>query len=318
MSKIAITCGDPAGVGPEIIYDWWMNHEEEREGVVIIGPKKWLDKFERANSNQLFEVGNKDFNLLPGVPTEEGAGVALEALEIAKQGCYGGIYQGVVTGPVSKEWMHKVGFHYPGQTEYFAQGCGQVPVMGFVGERMVVTLATSHIPLSEVPNKLSREVLYRTLSETHKLLELLGKKNPRIGMCGLNPHAGENGLFGNEEKWINLFLEEISGEFSGVLRTSIPGDTAFYRHLMGEFDGIVALYHDQGLAPLKTVEFNTAVNITLGMPFVRTSPDHGTGFEIAGKSKANSKSLNNAIALARNLSKRWHEKSYITNIAKSL
>ncbi len=302
MNKIAITCGDPAGVGPEIIYDWWIKNKEKRENCIIIGPEKWLAKFKEAQTGQLLEVGDTDFNLTPALPTEQGALLAMEALEIAKQGCYAGLYQGVVTGPISKEWMHKVGFHYPGQTEYFAQGSGKMPVMGFVGEKMIMVLATWHIPLREVPGKLSKEILQRTIMETYKLLRLLGKENPRIGVCGLNPHAGENGLLGSEEKWINLFLEEVKEEFSGVYGKSIPADTAFYRHLLGEFDAIVALYHDQGLGPLKTVEFDTAVNITLGLPFVRTSPDHGTGFEIAGKGKASSKSMNNAIALAQKLS----------------
>lgn len=193
MNKIAITCGDPAGVGPEIIYDWWKNYAQERESAIIIGPKKWLSQFKGGESWQFVAVGDDAFDYKAGFPTEEGARVALEALEIARNGCFNNLYQGVVTGPISKEWMKRVGFCYPGQTEYFASSSGHVPVMGFVGERMVVTLATWHIPLEEVVRTISKEILFKTIKETSRLLHLLGK-GQRIGVCGLNPHAGENGL----------------------------------------------------------------------------------------------------------------------------
>lgn len=300
-NSIVITCGDPAGIGPEIIHDWWMNHADERKSVAIIGPQQWLSTFEGAHSAQLIAIGNASFNLTPGIPTEEGARIAFEALALARMGCAEGIYQGVVTAPVSKEWLKKVGFDYPGQTEYFSKAGGRNPVMAFVGEKMVVSLATSHIPLEALMDTLDPVVLYRTICETYELLRSLGVATPRIAVCGLNPHAGENGLLGSEEKeWINPVLDKVRPLFSG-LSNALPADTVFYRHLRGEFDAVVALYHDQGLAPLKTVEFDTAVNVTLGLPFVRTSPTHGTAFDIAGKGLASGNSFAKAVALARKL-----------------
>lgn len=301
MDKIVITCGDPAGVGPEIIRDWWMNHEDDREDVSIIGPEKWLRTLVGGQDGQLIAVGNKDFNLTPGMASQEGAAIAVEALKLAREGCIDGIYKAVVTGPISKEWANKVGFKYPGQTEFFAEVYRLEPVMGFVGKKMIVTLATRHIPLEEVAYKLNHKALFRTIRETDKLLKMLGKECPRIGVCGLNPHAGEGGLLGLAEKeWINPFLEKQKAMFPG-LSNAIPGDTAFYRHLQGEFDAIIALYHDQGLGALKTIEFETAVNVTLGLPFIRTSPDHGVAFDIAGKGIASGKSFANAMTLAKKL-----------------
>lgn len=310
MDKIVITCGDPAGVGPEIIHNWWVNHEDARENVVVIGPEKWLRTFVGGEDEQLIAIGDEDFDLTPGIPSQEGAAIAVEALQLAREGCIEGVYKGVVTGPISKEWSNKVGFNYPGQTEYFAAVCGQEPVMGFVGERMIVTLATRHIPLEEVPYKLNPKVLYRTIYETSQLLKILGKERPRIGVCGLNPHAGEGGLLGLAEKeWINPFLNQQKNVFPGLSNT-VPGDTAFYRHLQGEFDAIIALYHDQGLGALKTIEFDTAVNVTLGLPFVRTSPDHGVAFDIAGQGIANGQSFTNAMALAKKLKLMSYELSF--------
>lgn len=303
MSRIAITCGDPGGIGPEIIYDWWHRHPVERKTVAIIGPKNWLNSFEEAESNQRIAVSNPFFELKPGSPSEEGARIALEALDIASRGCIEGRYRAVVTAPISKEWVNKVGFRHPGQTEFFAETWGGDPVMGFVGEKMIVTLATWHMALSEVPKKLTECGLSRAIRETDKLLQLLGKKDRRIGVCGLNPHAGEGGLMGTEERgWINPLLSLLRESYPGLSGT-LSADTAFYRHVQGEFDAIIALYHDQGLGPLKTIEFDTAVNVTLGLPYIRTSPDHGTAFGIAGKGIASSKSLDNAIALAQKLSK---------------
>lgn len=312
MNKIAITCGDPAGIGPEIIYDWWRTSFHERANVVLIGPKKWLKQFDGGESWQFISVGNEDFDFKSGMPTEEGAQIALEALELARAGCYNKEYAGVVTGPISKEWMNRVGFMHPGQTEFFGEFCDDTPVMGFVGEKMIVTLATSHIPLSEVPKRLNEKVLFRAIQETSKLLNTLGKENHRIAVCGLNPHAGENGLLGFEERaWINPFLKEQSQYYPGLLSYTIPADTAFYRHLKGEFDAVIALYHDQGLGPLKTVEFDTAVHVTMGLPFIRTSPDHGTAFDIAGKGIASARSMHNAIALAQKLVKKEMRKKVI-------
>lgn len=302
MKKIAITCGDPAGIGPEIIKKWWLKNPLKRKDVVLIGNRLWLESFYGIQANQMLIVGDPDFLATPGKPNEYGAQIALRALEAAAKGCVEKKYRVVVTGPLSKVWMHKVKFNFPGQTEFFADRWKGIPVMGFVGKKMIVVLATWHIPLKEVPSVLTRNILLKTIQESNILMQKLGISNPRIGVCGLNPHAGEGGLLGNEETdWINPFLNKMNSSFSG-LSEAVPGDTIFYRHLKGEFDCVIALYHDQGLGPIKTLEFESAVNITLGLPWLRLGPDHGTAFDIAGKGIASSKSFERAMELAVKLS----------------
>ncbi len=171
--------------------------------------------------------------------------------------------------------------------------------MAFAGGRLRVVLATWHLPLAEVPKALNEVCLGRAIEAAERLARLCGLARPaRIGVCGLNPHAGEDGILGGEEKeWIDPFLDRLRLEKTGVSRTQ-PGDTIFWRALRGEFDVVVALYHDQGLAPLKTVDFEQSVNLTLGLPFLRTSPDHGTAFGIAGQGRADGQSFARAVDLA--------------------
>jgi 4-hydroxythreonine-4-phosphate dehydrogenase len=238
---------------------------------------------------------------MPGQPSVAGAAVALAALEAAAAGCRAGRYAGAVTGPVSKSWLQKAGFTFPGQTEFFAARWGGEPTMAFAGGRLRVVLATWHIPLRDVPRALDQPTLARAVVQADRLARALGAAAPRIAVCGLNPHAGEEGLLGDEEQTrLNPWLDELRPRFPGLSRC-LPGDTVFWRQLRGEFDIVVALYHDQGLAPLKTVDFDESVNITLGLPWVRTSPDHGTAFSIAGKNQASWKSFSNAVELARKL-----------------
>jgi 4-hydroxythreonine-4-phosphate dehydrogenase len=220
-------------------------------------------------------------------------------MERAAEGCRAGEFSGVVTGPVSKERLAAIGYGFPGQTEFFAARWGGEPVMCFCGGRLRVALATWHVPLCEVPQLLGPQLLHRTVSAADRLARADGIAAPRIGVCGLNPHAGEGGLLGGEERdFLNPALAKLRSEFPG-LSPCQPGDTLFARALRGEFDVVVALYHDQGLAPLKVVDFDEAVNVTLGLPFVRTSPDHGTAFGIAGQGRAGATSFANAVAVAR-------------------
>lgn len=171
--------------------------------------------------------------------------------------------------------------------------------MAFGGGKLRVVLATWHIPLARVPEALNRGNLERAVMAADRLSRLCGVHTPpRIGVCGLNPHAGEEGLLGTEERdWIDPLLNQLREKVPGLSRTQ-PGDTIFWRALRGEFDVIVALYHDQGLAPLKAVDFEESVNVTLGLPFLRTSPDHGTAYDIAGRGRANSRSFARAVELA--------------------
>ncbi|MBC7369287.1 MAG: 4-hydroxythreonine-4-phosphate dehydrogenase PdxA [Undibacterium sp.] len=299
MAKLAFTCGDPAGVGPEIIVTWLAAHVDEAADMVVIGPARWLATLDTRATK--IAVGLEDFTATPGVPSGEGALVAWAAMQRAAQGCVAGEFSGVVTGPVSKERLARAGYSWPGQTEFFAAQWGGEPVMAFCGGKLRVVLATWHVPLCEVPQLLGPQLLRRTVAAADTLARAEGIGAPRIGVCGLNPHAGEGGLLGEEERdFLNPALEKIRGEFPGVSSCQ-PGDTLFARALRGEFDVVVALYHDQGLAPLKVIDFDEAVNVTLGLPHVRTSPDHGTAFGIAGKGRASATSFTNAVMVARRL-----------------
>jgi len=301
MKPLAITCGDPAGVGPEIIAAWLAANPAEAGSVAVIGPARWLETLPAAVTK--IPVGLEDYLAVPGKPDGDGALVAWAAMERSAEGCKLGEFSGVVTGPVSKERLAAVGYAFPGQTEFYAARWGGDPVMCFCGGKLRVALATWHVPLHEVVRVLGPNLLHRTVAAADQLAKAEGIKAPRIGVCGLNPHAGEGGLIGLEEKdFINPALEHLRVEFPG-LSLCQPGDTLFARALRGEFDVVVALYHDQGLAPLKVIDFDEAVNVTLGLPQVRTSPDHGTAFGIAGQGKASPRSFTNAVTVARRLIK---------------
>ncbi|WP_255558858.1 4-hydroxythreonine-4-phosphate dehydrogenase PdxA [Horticoccus luteus] len=299
MQRLVFTCGDPAGVGPEIIAAWLRAHPAEAADVAVVGPAKWLETLPGCGAK--ITVGLPEFHATPGVPTGEGALVAWAAMERAAAGCSTGEFAAVVTAPVSKLQLAEIGYPYPGQTEFFAARWGGEPVMAFCGGQLRVALATWHVPLVEVPQLLGPQMLRRTIAAADALARAEGVADPRIGVCGLNPHAGEGGVLGREEcELIDPALDQIRRDFPGVSRCQ-PGDTLFARQLRGEFDVIVALYHDQGLAPLKAVDFDEAVNVTLGLPFVRTSPDHGTAFGLAGKGVASGTSFSNAVRVARRL-----------------
>jgi 4-hydroxythreonine-4-phosphate dehydrogenase len=346
--RIAITCGDPAGIGPEVIEGWLRQTGHAAAGTTIIGPQSWLAGLQQ-NLQILFipakgssvapargssivppgesrtaaaaysggravegavlglAVGMEDYVASPGRPDGESSLVAWAALERAAQGCIAGEFDAVVTGPVSKERLAGIGWDFPGQTEFFAARWGGEPVMAFAGGKLRVVLLTWHVPLARVPQLLTRERFERAIAAADALSRverMAADAIPRIGVCGLNPHAGENGLLGREElDLINPILDGLRGRYP-KLSTAQPGDTLFARHARGEFDVVVALYHDQGLAPLKLVDFDQAVNLTLGLPHVRTSPDHGTAYSLAGKGEASHASFANAVHWAEVLVKR--------------
>lgn len=288
---IAITCGDPAGIGSQVIARYLQDNPQRRADLCVIGPEAWLRSLSGVKT---VAVGDRGFQPQAGKPSVEGAAMAAEALDEAALGCRQGRYRAVVTAPVSKEWMNRAGWNYPGQTEYFADRWFGEPSMAFAGGRLKVVLATWHIPLSEVANHLNRKTIERAVRNAAFLAQRLCRAegraadaaSVRIAVCGLNPHAGEGGLLGFEEQGIiDPELDILRAEFPGLSRC-LPGDTVFWRQLQGEFDVIVAMYHDQGLAPLKTLEFDQSVNLTLGLPFIRTSPDHGTAFALAAQAQA--------------------------------
>ena len=279
--RIGITRGDPAGVGPEII-------EAALRDFVL---PKGCD----------FEVVGETSGHIPGHPTEASARSALHSLDIAAAKLLSGEWNAVVTGPVCKHALHQIGYDFPGQTEYFAARAGvENFAMCLTGGPLTVALVTAHIPLNQVAENLTADEIVRVGELLRHFLSMRGIKNPRIAVAGLNPHAGENGDLGSEE--IQIIAPAVArlreqGEFFGPFAP----DTIFHRAVSGEFNGVLCMYHDQGLIPLKLLAFHEGVNVTLGLPFARTSPDHGTAFDIAGKGVARSDSMKSAIRLALDL-----------------
>lgn len=280
--KVGITCGDPAGIGPEII-------EAALESSLL------------PQGVDYVVIGSSDA-FAPGKPGLASAQHALEALEEAVTLARSGEIQAVVTGPVSKKWLHETGFAFPGQTEFFADRCGVNNfAMCLTGGKITVALATAHIPLVDVSRILTRSGIVRVGQLLARFLLRRGVRHPRIAVAGLNPHAGEDGDLGSEEiEIIAPAIESLHGSLNAAVEISGPhsADTVFHRVLEGEFDAVLCMYHDQGLIPLKLHAFDEGVNITLGLPFPRTSPDHGTAFEIAGKGIARPASMIAAIRLA--------------------
>lgn len=280
MSRILITLGDPAGIGPEVI-------------------DRALASADFPKHAELQVIGDRNAGV-PGKPDTRSASAAMQALDDAMTALKNNHADAVVTGPVSKEALQSVGFQFPGQTEFFAHGFG-VDRFGMLltGDTLTVGLATIHEPISEIPRLLTPEKIIEIGNLTAGFLKKRGITQPRIAVAGLNPHAGENGAFGDEETRIITPAIERLNE-SGVAHFTGPAvpDAVFRDAAQGQFDAVLAMYHDQGLIPLKLLDFESAVNVTLGLPKPRTSPDHGTAFSIAGKNLANPSSMIAAIRLA--------------------
>lgn len=280
MPRILITTGDPAGIGPEVIE-------------LALASGKLPTGFD-------FEVIGDRTAGIPGKPDTRSAAAALAALDQAAAALKQGNAAAVVTGPVSKEGLQALGFPYPGQTEYFANAFG-VQDFGMMlrGDTLTVALATIHEPMAKVPSLLTIDGIVRTGLLTAGFLKRRGIANPHIAVAGLNPHAGENGAFGDEEiRIITPAIRRLNE--SGEATFTGPGvpDAIFRDATRGDYHAVVAMYHDQGLIPLKLLDFDNAVNVTLGLPKPRTSPDHGTAFAIAGKNLADPSSMISAIRLA--------------------
>ncbi len=289
MTTIGITLGDAAGIGPEIV-----------RGALASG---------KLDADFSYRVIGDVTDGEPGKPTLKTAHAAFAALEESARLALTGEIAAVVTAPVSKARMHSVGFHFPGQTEFFAARCGvENFAMCLTGGALTVALVTAHIPLCEVAGALSKSEIVRVGKLLAEFLTRRLGRAPRIAVAGLNPHAGESGDLGREE--IELIapavadLSAIRNPQSAIFAGPLSPDTVFYRAARGEFDGVLCMYHDQGLIPLKLHAFDEGVNVTLGLPFPRTSPDHGTAFEIAGKNIARSDSMITAINLAAELVKK--------------
>jgi len=238
--------------------------------------------------------------LSPGIPHVRGGEAMVDCIITAVEMAKSEEIAAVVTCPISKVLMHQAGYDYEGHTQLIADLThSRDYVMMLAGERLRVALVTIHCALREVPSLLSKERVYMTIAVTSKALaQDFGIQKPRLAIAALNPHAGEAGLFGDEEeKIITPAIEKA--RMDGYLATGpYPSDTLFYKAANGDFDAVVAMYHDQGLIPLKLLHFSNAVNVTLGLPIIRTSVDHGTAYDIAGKGIADPSSLKSAIQMA--------------------
>jgi len=282
---IGITAGDPAGIGPEI-------------AAAVLSDSSC------GIGAELRLIGARD-PVDPGRPSPESSRLALEAMEEAARLAMAGEIQAIVTGPVCKHRLQEVGFAFPGQTEFFAQQAGVEDfAMILTGGQLTVVLSSIHIPLREAVLGLTSASVVkagRHLADFHRANQP-GSKG-RLAVAGLNPHAGEAGTIGREEiEILAPAIEELN--HSGLANFSGPysPDTVFCRAVAGEFDGVICLYHDQGLIPLKLHAFDLGVNVTWGLPFVRTSPDHGTAYDLAGKGLARADSMREAVRLAIRLS----------------
>jgi len=324
LSPLAISMGDPAGIGPEVILKAAAQLARKRPipVVAVVGdlgamraaarrlsavpePYSWRPGERPGPLSRGLPVLSLDelsaAAMRPGAPSLEGAKAAYNYIVKGARMALAGEASGLVTAPINKEWLNRAGFHFAGHSELLAKTSRtRLWRMMFAGEQLKLVLVTVHVGLARVSRMLSRDRVFQTirLIDEHLRAEM-GIARPRLGVLGFNPHAGENGLFGNEE--IRAIAPAIEhARRSGIdAHGPIPPDTAFIRPSGAfDFDAAVAMYHDQGLIALKTLEFDRAVNITLGLPIVRTSPDHGTAYDIAGTGKANAKSMMAAIEYA--------------------
>ncbi len=342
---LAVTLGDPCGLGPELVVralaDAPQRYQERGERLLIIGPLSTLVRALEGRP-RFFEVlddaapvaeqlaarppgayfiepkGLSELDYPPGEAATAGGLAAGRSLELAVRLAKAGVIQGLVTCPLNKACLQQAGFAFPGHTEFLAEGlgvgrdnvtmhlCGPMPPAAAPGEpdRLVlrVSLVTTHPPLAEVPRLVTRAGILRALTHTADFVARLGLSGP-IGVCGLNPHAGESGRIGREdEEIVGPAVREAKAAGLNV-EGPIPADTLFHFAARGRYPAVLAMYHDQGLGPLKLLHFGEAVNVTLGLPIVRTSPDHGTGYDLVGTGKARLTSFVAALDLARRLVK---------------
>jgi len=340
--RLAITMGDPGGIGPEIaLKAVFRSKWPDAIRFILVGDGKlWREyarKLKLPQPRECKNIGEADENQVsvwdPGAKMPdnlcaarcglcdhgssadprwrpghtgkcEGA-ASLLWIRAAVTGCLAGAFDGLVTSPICKKSIQAAGCKFPGHTEYLAHLAGVKNVaMMLMGGPLRVVLATRHVPVKLIPKFLTRAALTEAIEMAGLAVKWLGLPRKTIGVCALNPHAGDNGLLGGEEKKIIApvigRLRKRGLKIDGI----IPGDVIFHQALKNRFGAVVVMYHDQGLAPLKMLSFETGVNLTLGLPFVRTSPDHGTAFDIAGRGLASSKSMIKAIKLAFRLVRR--------------
>jgi 4-hydroxythreonine-4-phosphate dehydrogenase len=332
LPRVGITMGDPAGIGPEVVLKAVAEEEVRRICFpVIIGDAQLLAHTARTLDLQcgydivrfdeqlpseirepvIFHLDNVSGHVEPGIESGTAGKAAAGYIEAAVRLCAAGSVDAIATAPINKRALFLGGYSFPGHTEFLAQLTGtEEYAMAFVASNLRVVLISTHVPLAEAIRLVERDRIVRVARLTDRELRRWGIEKPRIAVAALNPHGAEGGLFGVEEaSEIAPAVEEcqrgdgldVSGPFSA--------DTVFLRASRGEFDAVVACYHDQAMIPVKCLSFGEAVNVTLGLPFIRTSVDHGTAFDIAGKGLAEHSSMMAAITLAAELSARADESS---------
>jgi 4-hydroxythreonine-4-phosphate dehydrogenase len=292
--RVAITLGDPRGIGPEIAARALAEPLEAE--ITVIGAEDQITSLPAAHRIGVgsWELGSGE---RPGEPHRDirAGRIAGHSVETAVKLALAGEVDAIVTGPAHKHALHLAGFPYPGHTEWLAHLAGGVDVaMMLASEQLRVVLVTTHVPFRDVPALLTQEKIIRVGEITRRALrEWWGIESPRIALCAVNPHAGESGLFGDEEQRI---LAPAAASLGAA--GPFPADTVFVRALRGEFDAVLAPYHDVGMTAIKVAAFGKAVNVTLGLPFPRTSPDHGTALDIAGMGTADASSMRAAVEMA--------------------
>jgi len=328
MKPIALTLGDPAGIGPELILRAWAAREETGAPFFAIAAPGPLAELARAlgietpivavEPEAAAEVFSRALPVAPlvapaaatpGTPDPAFAAATIESIERAVAYVREGRARAIVTNPIAKKTLYDAGFRHPGHTEFLGElsrawGFSPAPVMMIWSPILAVVPVTIHIPLAEASKQLTTELIVATARTVDRdLRSRFGVANPRLALAGLNPHAGEGGAIGREEiETIIPAVEILRSEGIDVVGP-LPADTMFHPAARARYDVALTMYHDQGLIPAKTLAFDDGVNVTLGLPFIRTSPDHGTAFDIAGKGKANPSSLIAALRLADRLSR---------------
>jgi 4-hydroxythreonine-4-phosphate dehydrogenase len=328
-APIAVTMGEPQGIGPDLIIDLYLNHAKHKlKPFCVYGSAQLISARAKRLKKRMTVVGSSpdrvetdfaralpvidiegDIKDTPGEPSAAAAGTVVAAIEQAVGDTLDGLTRAVVTAPIHKATLYEAGFEFPGHTEFVASLCktGGVtprPVMMLATTKLRTVPVTVHIPFVEVPWRLTTNQIVATVRIVHDELKArFGVKKPLLGIAGLNPHAGEDGNMGDqEESVIWPAISTLSAEGVAVEGPLAP-DTAFAPKSRARYDAIIAMYHDQALIPIKALYFDSAVNVTLGLPLVRTSPDHGTAFDLAGSGEASSTSMLNAIKLAERLSR---------------
>ncbi len=323
-NPLAISMGEPAGIGPDLVLR--LYHERQRKKLppfIVYGNLKFLSKRAKrlgldikftpaspGNAVSIFPAMLPVFDLgvdcadSPGTVVAQAGKIVIEAIAMAVGDCLTGACRALVTAPINKAALSNIGFAFPGHTEFLAHLCAgggeePTPVMMLAHKDLRVIPLTIHVALAKVPELISTQMIVRkTRIVADDLARRFGIKNPKIAISGLNPHAGENGVMGDEEQ--NIIEPAIALlRREGINVTGpLPADTLFHEPNWRRYDVVLAMYHDQALIPIKTLAFESAVNITLGLPIVRTSPDHGTAFDLAGGTRASTKSMLAAIRMA--------------------